>query len=132
MTSLQGCRAAVIAISLLIPAGEFGLAEKQQKSVRAKKLKFTARAYAIEGTTASGEETQAGRTIAADPEILPLGTRIFVSGAGRYSGEYVVTDTGQLVKGRRLDIYMTSYREAKRFGVRPVTVQIISRGEPPN
>jgi len=130
MTSLQGFRAAVIAVSLLIPA-EFGLAERQGKSVRAKKLKFTARAYAIEGTTASGEETQAGRTIAADPEILPLGTRILVSGAGRYSGEYVVTDTGHHVKGRRLDIFMDSYREAKRFGVRPVTVQILSRGEPP-
>ena len=131
MTSLQGFRAAVVAASLLIPV-EFGLAEKQGKPVRAKKLKFTARAYAIDGTTASGEETQAGRTIAADPEVLPLGTRIRVSGAGRYSGEYVVTDTGQLVKGRRLDIYMTSHREAKRFGVRPVTVQILSRGEPPN
>ena len=131
MTSLQGFRAAVVAASLLIPV-EFGFAEKEAKPTRAKKLKFTARAYAIEGTTASGEETLAGHTIAADPEILPLGTRILVSGAGKYSGEYVVTDTGELVKGRRLDIFMNSYQEAKRFGVRPVTVQILSRAEPPD
>jgi 3D (Asp-Asp-Asp) domain-containing protein len=131
MTSRQGFRAAVVAVSLLIPA-DLGLAEKQSKPVRSKKLKFTARAYAIDGTTASGEETQAGRTIAADPEVLPLGTKILVTGAGKYSGEYVVTDTGQLIKGRRLDIFMDSHQEAKRFGVRRVTVQILSRGEPPS
>jgi 3D (Asp-Asp-Asp) domain-containing protein len=104
----------------------------QKKPVRAKRLKFTARAYAVEGATASGEETKAGRTVAADPDILPLGTRILVSGAGKYSGQYVVTDTGKHVKGRRIDIFMKSRQEAKRFGVRPVTVQILSRGEPPS
>ena len=131
MTSLQGFRVTLVAVSLLIPA-EFGLAEREGRPVRAKKLKFTARAYAVDGTTASGEETQAGRTIAADPDVLPLGTRILVSVAGKYSGQYVVTDTGRLVRGRRLDIFMESYKQAKRFGVRPVTVQILSRGEPPN
>jgi 3D (Asp-Asp-Asp) domain-containing protein len=131
MISHQGFRATVIAVSLLVPA-ELSLADKQGKPARSKKLKFTARAYAIDGTTASGEETQAGRTIAADPEVLPLGTKILVTGAGKYSGEYVVTDTGELVKGRRLDIFMNSHQEAKRFGVRSVMVQILKRGEPPS
>jgi 3D (Asp-Asp-Asp) domain-containing protein len=113
-------------------SADFGLAQRPEQAVRAKKLRFTARAYAVEGTTASGEETKAGRTVAADPDILPLGTRILVSGAGKYSGQYVVTDTGKHVKGRRIDIFMKSRQEAKRFGVRPVTVQILSRGEPPS
>jgi 3D (Asp-Asp-Asp) domain-containing protein len=131
MISHQGFKAAVVAAALLMPADP-GLAEKPDKPVRSKKLKFTARAYAVDGTTASGEETQAGRTIAADPDVLPLGTRILVTGAGKYSGRYVVTDTGELVKGRRLDIFMNSHQEAKRFGVRSVTVQILSHGEPPS
>ena len=65
--------------------------------------------------------------IAADPRHLPLGTRVRLE-AGTYSGEYVVADTGGLVRGRRIDIWTPSSREAMRFGRRTVKLTVLSLG----
>ena len=89
---------------------------------------YEATAYSQAGITASGEHTHR-HIVAADPDILPLGTRIKIKGAGRYSGEYVVADTGTRIQGRRLDIFIPSTAMSKKFGVRPVEVQVIERGK---
>jgi 3D (Asp-Asp-Asp) domain-containing protein len=89
---------------------------------------FSATAYSIEGRTASGARTRRG-IVAADPRILPIGSRIRVHDAGPYSGEYVVRDTGAGIKGREIDIYLPDDAEAKRFGRRAVKVEVLSRGE---
>ncbi len=86
--------------------------------------RFTATAYTVEGTTASGHQTRAW-TCAADPDVLPLGTRIRVRGAGRHSGEYVVRDTGRKIVGRKIDLYIADDAEAKRFGRREVSVEVL-------
>jgi 3D (Asp-Asp-Asp) domain-containing protein len=85
---------------------------------------FIATANCLKGTTASGAISSIG-IVAADTSILPMGTRIRITRAGRYSGEYTVRDRGKKVKGRKLDIYMPTYAEAKRFGRRKVLVEII-------
>jgi 3D (Asp-Asp-Asp) domain-containing protein len=89
---------------------------------------YVATAYAITGITASGEWTHR-HVVAADPDILPIGTRIKIRRAGRYSGEYVVADTGAKIQGRRLDIYMPTTAECKKFGVKRVRVQVIQLGD---
>jgi len=86
---------------------------------------FEATAYSIEGTTASGATTRKG-ICAADPAVLPLGTRIRVHEAGEYSGEYLVSDTGRTIKGREIDIYLANDAAAKRFGRKKVRVEILS------
>ena len=90
--------------------------------------RFTATATSLPGLTANGRAPHRG-TVAADPDILPLGSRIRISRAGRYSGVYHVTDTGPGVKGRVIDIYVPSASEAKRFGRKVVTVHVLSRGK---
>jgi 3D (Asp-Asp-Asp) domain-containing protein len=65
--------------------------------------------------------------VAADPKVLPIGTRIRVEGAGSYSGEYTVTDTGPAVKGHEIDIYIPNGQEAKNFGRRKVRVEILDK-----
>jgi 3D (Asp-Asp-Asp) domain-containing protein len=90
---------------------------------------FEATAYSIEGRTRSGTPTREG-VVAADPSVLPLGSRIRVHDAGEYDGEYVVRDTGAAVKGREIDIYLRNDAEAKRFGRRTVKVEVLERGEP--
>jgi len=65
------------------------------------------------------------RRVAADPNVLPLGSRIRISGAGAYNGIYTVTDTGGHIKGRRIDIFIASAAAARRFGRRMVTVQLL-------
>ena len=66
-------------------------------------------------------------TIAADPKILPYGTRVHLD-AGQYSGEYVVTDAGTAIKGRKIDIWLPSYAQACRFGRRNVKLTVLSYG----
>ena len=91
---------------------------------------FIATAHSQKGLTASGTNSHVG-TVAADPAVLPLGSHIHVTGAGGYTGEYTVADTGPAVKGRRIDIYMPTPAEAKKFGRQRVKVQIRQRGETP-
>jgi 3D (Asp-Asp-Asp) domain-containing protein len=81
---------------------------------------FTATAYCLKGRTALGHGVRRG-VIAADPRVLRLGSRINL-GAGSYSGEYLVSDTGGAVKGRKIDIWMPSCAEARRFGRRTVSI----------
>jgi 3D (Asp-Asp-Asp) domain-containing protein len=88
---------------------------------------FHATAYSVEGKTATGAHTREG-IVAADPKVLPLGSRIRVTDAGAYSGEYVVKDTGRAINGHEIDIYLANDREAKRFGKRTVKVQVLERG----
>jgi 3D (Asp-Asp-Asp) domain-containing protein len=89
---------------------------------------YTATAYAQRGVTASGEYTHR-HVVAADPALLPLGTRIKVTRAGRYSGEYVVADTGGKIQGRRLDIYLPSEAACRKFGRRRVRVRVLQLGD---
>jgi 3D (Asp-Asp-Asp) domain-containing protein len=89
---------------------------------------YIATAYDVSGITASGVYTQK-HVVAADPNILPIGTIIRVRSAGPYSGEYVVADTGEKIVGRKLDIYLPSPAACKEFGVKPVRVRVISLGQ---
>jgi 3D (Asp-Asp-Asp) domain-containing protein len=81
---------------------------------------FSATAYCLKGRTATGSSTRRG-IVAADPRVLPLGTRISLN-AGTYTGSYVVADTGGAIRGRKLDIWVSSCSEARRFGRRTVLV----------
>jgi 3D (Asp-Asp-Asp) domain-containing protein len=85
---------------------------------------YVATAYSLRGRTASGRPVAKG-LIAADPRHLPLGARVRLE-AGAYSGEYLVADTGSLVRGRRIDIWTPSSREAMRFGRRTVKLTVLS------
>ena len=70
-----------------------------------------------DGITASGTKATAGRTIAADPDVLPMGTIVIIEGH-----TYTVEDVGGAIKGRRIDIFMDSHEEALKAGVRTVEV----------
>ena len=58
-------------------------------------------------TTASGSYPKAGRTIAVDPKVIPLGTQVWIEG----HGWMVAEDTGELIKGDRIDIMVDTYEE---------------------
>ncbi|MCA1590056.1 MAG: 3D domain-containing protein [Acidobacteria bacterium] len=81
---------------------------------------FTATAYCLKGRTAMGHGVRRG-IIAADPRVLRLGSRISL-GAGAYSGQYLVSDTGGKIKGKKIDIWVANCAEARRFGRRTVHV----------
>jgi 3D (Asp-Asp-Asp) domain-containing protein len=94
--------------------------------VAAPAASYVATAYSLRGRTASGRQVSKG-LIAADPRFLPLGSRVKLE-AGLYSGEYLVADTGGAVRGRRIDIWTPTSREAMRFGRRVIKLTVLSFG----
>jgi 3D (Asp-Asp-Asp) domain-containing protein len=87
---------------------------------------YVATAYSLRGRGASGLGVRKG-TIAADPRVLPFGTRVRLD-AGPYSGEYLVTDSGSAVKGNKIDVWVPTYKEACNFGRRKVKLTVLSYG----
>ena len=81
-----------------------------------------------DGFTATMTRPEVGRTIAVDPGVIPYGSRVWIDG----EGPYVAEDTGFLIKGDRIDIYMgegqEAYRTAMRWGRQEVQI-IYERGK---
>src|SRR5215470_374280 len=95
------------------------------------RLAFSATAYCKGLDTASGVAVQSG-IVAADPELLPVGTVIEVESLpSKYNGIYTVLDTGPAVQGRQIDVYMWSCNEALQFGRRPVHLNVLRLGWSP-
>jgi 3D (Asp-Asp-Asp) domain-containing protein len=88
---------------------------------------YTAFSYSLCCRGSSGMGTRRG-TIAADPRILPYGTRVHMTGAGAYDGEYLVTDAGTAIKGNKIDVWVPNINEARRFGRRNVKLIVLSYG----
>ena len=66
-----------------------------------------------DGITKSGVKTQEGRTIAVDPDVIPLGSIVEIDGV-----EYIAEDIGGAIKGDRIDIYFDNHDKALDYGVR--------------
>ena len=79
---------------------------------------MTATAYCLGGTTATGMRVGRG-VIAVDPRVIPLGTRVHVSGYG----DAIAADTGGAIQGNRIDVWLPC-GEAYAWGVRSVTVTV--------
>lgn len=79
------------------------------------------------GITRSGTRATEGRTIAVDPNVIPLGTWVYIEGIGLRKAE----DTGGAVKGKKIDVYYESDATAKGFGLkRGYTVYVIGKKKP--
>jgi 3D (Asp-Asp-Asp) domain-containing protein len=73
-----------------------------------------------DGITYTGTEATPGRTIAVDPEVIPLGSSVYINGH-----TYVAEDIGGAIKGNRIDVLFASHQEALEFGVQYSNVSII-------
>ncbi|WP_368490339.1 3D domain-containing protein [Clostridium sp. BJN0013] len=89
-------------------------------------LNVSATAYCDDGITASGAPTKRNpngySTIAVDPRVIPLGSRVYVEGYGYAIAE----DIGGAIKGNRIDVFVTSDAEAQSWGIRSVNVYILN------
>ncbi|MDQ0204801.1 G5 domain-containing protein [Pectinatus haikarae] len=71
------------------------------------------------GYTATGMPARRG-VVAVDPNVIPLGTRLYIPGYG----EAVAADTGGF-SGNMIDICMESYTEAINWGRRNINIYIL-------
>ncbi|MCE7793019.1 3D domain-containing protein [Salipaludibacillus sp. CUR1] len=79
------------------------------------------------GITYSGAKVKRDlySTIAADPEVFPLGTILFIPGYG-YG---VVADTGSAIKGDKIDLYFDTVKDVyDLWGKKSVEVFVIEEG----
>ena len=65
-----------------------------------------------DGITYTGTQATEGRTVAVDPEVIPLGSIVIIDGH-----EYIAEDIGGAIKGLRIDKYMDNHQEALNAGV---------------
>ena len=84
-----------------------------------KVLTMTATAYHEPpgSLTKSGTLSRVG-AVAVDPDVIPLGTVLYVEGYGFCIAE----DTGGLIKGDRIDVYLDSEAVCEEWGVKSVNV----------
>ncbi len=103
------------------------LSRGMSKSVSySKVLNMQATAYSGDAVTASGSATVRDgggySTIAVDPRVIPLGSRVYVEGYG-YA---VAEDTGGAIKGNIIDLFFPTEGECESWGRRSVTVYILN------
>lgn len=74
-----------------------------------------------DGITSSGKPAKENRTIAVDPNVIPLGTKVYLEGLGVFIAE----DTGGAITGNKIDLFKNDHKEALAFGIKKTKLYII-------
>ena len=84
-----------------------------------------ATAYTADTITATGlkpvRNPSGLSTVAVDPSVIPLGSKVLVEGYG-YA---LASDTGGDIKGMRIDLFMNTLSDCTNFGRKTVTVHVL-------
>lgn len=71
------------------------------------------------GRTYTGTVPEIGRTIAVDPNVIPLGGTVLIDGK-----EYIAEDIGGAIKGNIIDMFVGTEAESEVIGVRYAEVKV--------
>jgi 3D (Asp-Asp-Asp) domain-containing protein len=77
-------------------------------------------------TTRRGRYVRAG-IVAADPRLFPLSRYIELYEGRKYLGRFLIDDTGRLIKGNIIDIWVPTCREARLWGRRRGVAVLVPR-----
>ena len=72
--------------------------------------------------TAMGTPVTPWYTVAVDPRVIPLGSKLRIEG---YNGIFVAQDTGSAIRGSILDLAVGSKSEANRLGIQYRKVYLV-------
>lgn len=107
----------------IVAEGTLQLASRGGKNFRFDRaIRAVATAYTYTGNRTSTGTKPGPGTIAVDPRVIPLGTRLYVDGYG-YG---VARDTGGAIKGNKIDVFFTSEAACRKWGRRTVNVFVIN------
>ncbi|MFC3041225.1 LysM peptidoglycan-binding domain-containing protein [Virgibacillus xinjiangensis] len=98
--------------------------EAEGKTIAMEATAYTAGCYGCSGITAAGvnlNENPNAKVIAVDPNVIPLGTEVYVEGYGYATA----ADTGGAIKGNRIDVHVPTKDEAFDWGRKTVNVTIV-------
>lgn len=74
------------------------------------------------GITASGREAEPYLSVAVDPFLIPLGSKVYVDYGDGDIKEYRADDTGSGVTGAHIDLCVSDHEEASELGRKTVKV----------
>lgn len=99
--------------------------DSEKKSFYVNSTAYTANCGSgCSGTTRTGIDLTANpnaKVIAVDPNVIPLGSKVWVEGYG----QAIAGDTGGDIKGKRIDVFVSSNAEVSTWGHRKVQVKIL-------
>lgn len=73
-----------------------------------------------DGLTYTETVATEGRTIAVDPEVIPLGSTVEINGV-----EYIAEDIGGAIKENRIDVFFENHEDALNWGVQYLNIFLI-------
>ncbi|MEK5105875.1 LysM peptidoglycan-binding domain-containing protein [Cytobacillus sp. FSL K6-0129] len=98
--------------------------EEGAKEITMEATAYTASCEGCSGVTATGinlKENPDAKVISVDPNVIPLGTKVYVEGYG----EAIAGDTGGAIKGNKIDIFIPNKEDAINYGRQSVKVTIL-------
>ncbi|SET04438.1 3D (Asp-Asp-Asp) domain-containing protein [Salinibacillus kushneri] len=104
--------------------GQDLLKSEKERTLTMKATAYTANCDGCSGVTKTGIdllENPDKKVVAVDPNVIPLGTKLYVEGYGKA----VAGDIGSAIKGNRIDLFIPSEAEANKWGVQEVEVTIL-------
>jgi len=72
--------------------------------------------------TSSGKTACSEHTIAVDPKIIDIGSKVLI-----YGKVYTAEDTGEKVKGDHIDIFVDCHEETEEKGVKYTQVKVLKK-----
>ena len=109
---------------VVVKGGAYITANRGGNIVGKKRFFMESTAYSGDGTTATGRRPVYNpgglSTIAVDPRVIPLGSKVWVSGYG-YA---IAADTGGAIKGNIIDVYFNSSSQCRTWG-RKYNVEVL-------
>jgi 3D (Asp-Asp-Asp) domain-containing protein len=117
---------------LLVGPPDTNIAEQQPDTPESRELEasveppdsYASSPYSLRGKTAAGKRVSRSR-FSPSPTVPPTGTSVPLDHPG-YSGEYLVADTGGVIRGKRIDIWTPTDSGASRYGRRTVKLTVLS------
>jgi 3D (Asp-Asp-Asp) domain-containing protein len=85
-------------------------------------------AYCLSGTTRRGRYVRPG-IVAADRKLFPLSRYIELYAGEKYLGRFLIDDTGSMIRGAHIDVWVPTCREAIVFGRQRGTAMLLPRPE---
>ena len=104
-----------------------------------KKQSHPAYGITASGYSLVGQDRESTMTVATDPKVIPLGTKVYLEFIDQewqhWNGIYTSRDTGSAIKGSKIDIFYKdtgdneTSKEVFDFGKRKVRVTVLPKGQ---
>ena len=99
-----------------------------KETISAVATAYTAYCKGCSGKTANGTDLRANpdaKIIAVDPRVIPLNSKVEVVHKGKSLGVFTAGDTGGVIKGNKIDIFIPSESKALEWGRQSVTLNVL-------